>query len=267
MTPTVEKVAKPLIIKVCGMRDPQNIADLIQLPIDYIGFIFYEKSPRYVTSVPDFNAIDGVISNHPVNTPMIKKVGVFVNADMGFVIEKIKQFDLDVVQLHGKETPQYLSELNTSLRGVARNEAKQKNEELKAAYSKLNTSELTSKNSSFIINHSSLVEVWKAFSVDETFDFETTKPYEHIADKFLFDTKTPQHGGSGQKFDWNILTHYAGETPFFLSGGISAADTEGVKKIAHPQLFGLDINSKFEIAPALKDIGLLKTFIDSVRLA
>ena len=266
MESTTEKTSKSLRIKVCGMRDPQNITDLIQLPIDYIGFIFYEKSPRYVTLIPDLTAIvttiDGVISNHPVNTKTIKKVGVFVNADIDFVVDKIKQFDLNVVQLHGKETPQYLHELK-----IKNEELRATNDDLTSSNSELSTNVLKSKNSSFIIHHSSLLEVWKAFCVDETFDFEITKQYENLADKFLFDTKTPQHGGSGQKFDWDILTHYTGETPFFLSGGISAADTEGVKNITHPQLFGLDINSRFEISPALKDIGLLETFIHAVRLA
>ncbi len=259
MKSIVEKTPKPLTIKVCGMRDPQNIADLIQLPIDYIGFIFYEKSPRYVTSIPDVTTFKKLS-----NLKHIKRVGVFVNADIDFVLTKIEQFSLDVVQLHGKETPQYLAELKTSLRGT-----KQKNEELN--HSELNPNKLNPENSSLmnnhlslINNHSSLIEIWKAFSIDEIFDFETTIPYENIADKFLFDTKTPQHGGSGQKFDWHILKKYEGKTPFFLSGGISAADTEGVKNIGHSQLFGLDINSKFEISPALKDVPLLKKFIDSV---
>lgn len=257
MKPTIVKAAKPLKIKVCGMRDPQNIADLVQLPIDYIGFIFYEKSPRYVIHVLDWATFEKL-----PNLKHIKRVGVFVNADIDFVLDKIKKFDLNVVQLHGKEAPQYLTELKTSLRGT-----KQKNEELKAVNLKLTDGALTSDNSSPLILHPSFIEVWKAFSVDETFDFETTTPYKNIADKFLFDTKTPQHGGSGQKFDWQILKNYTGETPFFLSGGISAADTEGVKNIAHPQLFGLDINSKFEILPALKDVPLLEKFICSVRFA
>ncbi len=255
MKPTIKKAARPLKIKVCGMRDPQNIADLVQLPIDYIGFIFYEKSPRYVIHVLDWATFEKL-----PNLKHIKRVGVFVNADIDFILDKIQKFDLNVVQLHGKETPQYLEELKTSLRGT-----KQKNEKLKAKSIQSEGHESTSNYSSFTIHHSPLTEVWKAFSVDETFDFEATTLYENIADKFLFDTKTPQHGGSGQKFDWDILKNYVGKTPFFLSGGISAADTEGVKSIAHPQLFGLDINSRFEISPALKDTGLLEQFIHAVR--
>jgi phosphoribosylanthranilate isomerase len=236
-------------IKICGMRDAQNIRDLMQLPIDYMGFIFYEKSPRFVAAIPDLAAIDGVISNHPAHSSRVRKVGVFVNADMGFVLSKIKKYDLNAVQLHGKETPQYLGEL------------KIKNLELRA-----NDVEKASKDSSLIIHRSSLdVEIWKAFSVDEYFDFNDTKSYEQLADKFLFDTKTPQHGGSGQKFNWDLLKKYKGNTPFFLSGGISEADTEGVKNFQHPQFFGLDLNSKFEISPALKDVPMLNKFIDSVH--
>jgi phosphoribosylanthranilate isomerase len=245
ITRLIKNGRNSLKIKVCGMRDAENIHQLFQLPIDYIGFIFYEKSARYVELIPDLSAIDGVISNHPVNTPHIKKVGVFVNANLDFLLEKVEKFGLNVVQLHGKETPQYIEELRI------------KNSKLRA-----NDVEKVSKDSSFIIHHSSLnIEIWKVFSVDDSFDFKETKRFEGFVDKFLFDTKTPLHGGSGQKFDWNILNNYHGQTPFFLSGGISAADTEGVKNIQHPQFYGVDVNSKFEISPALKDVPMLKQFI------
>jgi phosphoribosylanthranilate isomerase len=220
-------------IKVCGMRDAENISQLIQLPIDYIGFIFYEKSARYVELIPE------IINSEAFNT--IKKVGVFVNAEIDFILKKIKEFNLNVIQLHGKEPLQYLIELRI------------KNLKLRGINSELNT-----------INNSEL-EIWKVFSVDETFDFNETKQYNALADKFLFDTKTPLHGGSGQKFDWEILNQYEGDTPFFLSGGISAADTEGVKNIRHPQFFGLDLNSKFEISPALKDVQMLRKFISVLQ--
>jgi phosphoribosylanthranilate isomerase len=243
----MKKKRNALKIKVCGMRNSDNISNLTQLPINYIGFIFYTKSARYVSVVPE------IINTKAFDT--IKKVGVFVDADIDFVLEKIKKFNLNVVQLHGKEAPQYIEELRiksviardeaTKLRGIG-----------------------ASKDSSFIIHHSSLkLEIWKVFSVDDAFDFDETKPYEQLADKFLFDTKTPLHGGSGQKFDWDILKKYEGRTPFFLSGGISAADTEGVKNIRHPQFYGLDINSKFEISPAVKNVPLLETFISDVLSA
>jgi phosphoribosylanthranilate isomerase len=245
ITKMIKNTHKALKIKVCGMREAQNIKDLVQLSIDYIGFIFYEKSARYVQQIPDLGSDDGFKN--------IKKVGVFVNASIDFVIAKIKEFDLDIVQLHGNETTEYLYELedyclNASFlpyyygtRGFYR---------VPDDYPK-----------------PKWVKIWKVFSVDENFDFQETVHYETYVDKFLFDTKTPQHGGSGQKFNWEILRKYTGMTPFFLSGGISATDIEAIKAIAHPQFYGLDVNSKFEISPALKDVPLLERFISEVRSA
>ena len=227
---------KSLKIKVCGMRDAENIVQLIELPIDYIGFIFYEKSPRYVALMPQLINSD--------KFKKINKVGVFVNADIDFVLDKITKFGLNTIQLHGKETPQYLMDLRIKIK------------------------ELISNKLFPIVNNLELkINIWKAFSIDEQFDFNNTKPYEGIADVFLFDTKTPQHGGSGQKFNWDLLQNYHGKTPFFLSGGISASDTEGVNFITHPKFSGLDLNSKFEISPAFKDVELLKKFINSVHFS
>jgi phosphoribosylanthranilate isomerase len=302
-------------IKVCGMREADNIRDLIQLPIDYIGFIFYDKSARYVSLKPELTG------NKKFQD--IKKVGVFVNAEIDFVLEKVKEFDLKVVQLHGKETPQYVGELNSKICilnpkyleleskiDLIKNDINIDGSKLKVMrqeffINRLKLSTINDKN--LLANKSKLdaikhdlapidsktaiieqklerndarmgmienqlkklnseFEVWKVFSIDDAFDFNETKPYEGFADKFLFDTKTPQHGGSGQKFNWDLLNHYTGNTPFFLSGGISASDTEGVKNIKHPQFWGLDLNSKFEIAPALKDTRLLHKFLFGLGL-
>lgn len=105
----------------------------------------------------------------------------------------------------------------------------------------------------------------KVFSVSDTADIVNTAEYEAVSKYFLFDTKTLQHGGSGVKFDWHILDAYKGQTPFFLSGGISHADAEAIVSIKHPMFYGLDLNSKFEIEPGLKDIDLLKNFIKEIR--
>jgi phosphoribosylanthranilate isomerase len=208
---------KSLKIKVCGMRDVENIKAVSALPVDYMGFIFYEKSPRYVSNFPSLEDLEsfGFKAN---------KVGVFVNADLHFVLSKVLENQLDIAQLHGKETVEYISELK------------------------------------FMMPH---LGIWKAFSVDETFDFNETEAYENIADMFLFDTKSPQHGGAGIKFDWSILTQYQGNTPFLLAGGITENDVEAIKnlKTQIPTLFGLDLNSKFESAPALKDAEKLKRFL------
>ncbi len=203
-----------MIIKVCGMREPENIEAVSKLPIDYLGFIFYEKSPRFVSQ----RVRDAAIGQ--------KKVGVFVNADIDFVLSKVIDNQLDIAQLHGSEPPQYLADLK----------ARKPN-----------------------------LTLWKAFSVDADFDFDQTLQYENLADIFLFDTKTPQHGGAGVKFDWSLLEKYKGKTPFLLAGGITPDDTDVVKSLKIKQLAGLDLNSKFEISPAFKDVEKLRLFIQKIK--
>jgi phosphoribosylanthranilate isomerase len=214
-----KKVKMSLKIKVCGMRDIDNIQAVSALPIDYMGFIFYEKSPRYVSNFPSLQDLESFGFK-------AKKVGVFVNADLHFVVSKVLENQLDIAQLHGKETVEYISELKFMLPDLG---------------------------------------FWKAFPVDENFDFKETEPYKNIADMFLFDTKSPQHGGAGIKFDWSILTKYHGEMPFMLAGGITENDVEAIKnlKSQNPKLFGLDLNSKFEMSPALKDVEKLTKFVAS----
>jgi phosphoribosylanthranilate isomerase len=109
------------------------------------------------------------------------------------------------------------------------------------------------------------LKIIKAFRVEENFNFSKTKPFESVVDYFLFDTKTNLPGGSGKKFNWEILEKYTGETPFFLSGGIGPEDAEEIKKIAHPKLAGVDLNSGFEDEPGLKNIEKLKNFINLLK--
>ena len=206
------------------MRHPSNIEAVSALPIHFMGFIFYEKSPRFITHTHDISACPDDLT----------KVGVFVNAEIDYILHKIDQYDLDAVQLHGSETPQYIADFSREL------------------WLKLK----------LMANID--VEIIKAFSVDNDFDFETTKPYSELVKYFLFDTKSPQHGGAGIKFDWSILEKYDGEVPFLLAGGISENDVEIVKALTINQLYGLDLNSKFEIEPALKDVEKLKTFLEKL---
>lgn len=195
------------------MKYPDNIRDLALLPIDFMGIIFYNKSPRFIGE-------SDVMEIIPAN---IRRVGVFVNAEIHYIVQMTGRYNLDIIQLHGNESPDFCKELNKS------------------------------------------TPVIKAFSIANSSDFEQTKQYEDIVNYFLFDTKTPQYGGSGQKFDWNILNEYKGNTPFFLSGGISIDDIHRIKEIKHPQLYGLDLNSRFETEPGLKDIQLLKQFIKELK--
>lgn len=203
-------------IKVCGMKHPGNMQELNKLPVDFMGMIFYKKSPRYVA---DLNPVD--ICN--LFRGEKERVGVFVNADMDYIIQMADKYSLDLIQLHGNESPDFCRELNKS------------------------------------------IPVIKAFSISGVVDIEQTKQYEGAANYFLFDTKTFQYGGSGKKFDWSILNEYKGNTPFILSGGISVDDAEAIKNIKHSLFFGIDLNSRFEIEPGLKDVELLKQFIIQLK--
>lgn len=198
------------------MKYPQNIKRLTELPIDFIGLIFHKKSPRYVDDLRQVNILNSFSGAK-------KKVGVFVNADMDHIVQMVSKYALDLIQLHGDESPDFCEELNKT------------------------------------------APVIKAFSITENFDFDQTKAYENKCDYFLFDTKTPQYGGSGLKFDWKILNEYSDKTPFFLSGGISWEDAERIKEIQHPRLYAIDINSKFETSPGLKDIELVEQFIKQLN--
>ena len=208
-------------IKVCGMRDMENIQRLIALEPDFIGFIFYDKSKRFVTNFPK------------VEIPLsIKKVGVFVNESIENIANLVTEHQLDYVQLHGEESPEYCKEL-------IENEAINSNESFQLG-------------------------IMKAFSADETFDFSKTKAYTPYCDYFLFDTKGNEYGGNGIKFNWDILQNYKGKTPYLLSGGISKNDvsliTEFFQKKENKMCIGLDVNSGFEIAPGLKNINDIKEF-------
>jgi len=205
----------PLKIKVCGMKYCDNIQEVVQLPIDYLGFIFYEKSSRYVG---DMNLSDCDIPLH------IAKTGVFVNETVERMNACIEKYRLDAVQLHGSEKPDLCREMRKS--GV---------------------------------------QIIKVFSIKGKEDLALCEHYSDVCDYFLFDTKTSKHGGSGVKFDWDILLHYRGKTPFFLSGGIGAEDAEYIRSFAHPACYGVDVNSRFETQLALKNIALLKQFIQTLK--
>lgn len=114
------------------------------------------------------------------------------------------------------------------------------------------------------MNHE--IQIIKVFSVDNTFDFSKTKKYESVCDYFLFDTKGKERGGNGIAFNWELLNKYHGKKLFFLSGGIGPEDgTSEIKKINHPKLYGVDINSRFESEPGLKDVEAVEKFVNEIR--
>lgn len=195
------------------MKYLENIQALSGLDIDYMGFIFYPKSKRYVGE----NLEPSVLKAIPKH---IEKVAVFVNEPIESVIQIADKYNFKTLQLHGHETPEYAMQLK------------------ELGYS-----------------------IVKAFAIDAQFDFKNTIPFQTNCDYFLFDTKSDTFGGTGHAFDWNLLTKYKQQKPFFLSGGISLEHLESVKNISHSELYAFDINSKFETEPALKNIDLIKEFI------
>ena len=215
------KLSNSQIVKVCGMREADNIRKVEALGVDWIGFIFWPKSSRYVSQVP---------SHMPTKC---KRVGVFVDASIGDVMTIAEQYQLDIIQLHGKESPSYITQLVSHL------------------------------NSQLSPVHCQLI---KALNVATADDLEATKPYEGIVDYFLFDTKGKSVGGNGEKFDWSVLQHYQGPTPFLLSGGIGPDDADRVRAFQHTRCIGIDLNSRFELSPALKDVEKLKSFLEKVKM-
>ncbi len=210
--------------KVCGMREPENIQDVLELTPDMLGFIFYEKSKRYVG--PQFR-LDASVLSHPV-----KRVGVFVNHSVDFIFSQVQRYRLDFIQLHGDESAEFCREIKSPILRGARDISPQ-------------------------------VKTIKALAIDPHFDFARLAAYETECDYFLFDTKTPGYGGSGKTFDWHLLKQYSQTLPFFLSGGISLDNISELLTFIHENplnLFALDINSQFEISPGLKDLEKLKKF-------
>lgn len=201
-------------LKVCGMKLPANILELAELRPDYIGFIFYRKSKRYIA---DLSA--ELVSSLPLN---IKRTGVFVDSDLEEVVLSVSAYGLKAVQLHGSESVDYCRELRSLLPAGT--------------------------------------ELIKAFGIDEHFDFQQLEAYPDVTDYFLFDTQTPDHGGSGKVFNWTLLDRYVLDKPYFLSGGIGPESLGELRKIQDPRLYAIDVNSRFELEPGIKDIDKLNDF-------
>jgi len=208
-------------IKVCGITQFKQLQQLEALNIDFAGLIFYKDSPRYMG-----NKITGKqIKDADFD---IKKVGVFVDPGYSELLDAIDEYGLDIVQLHGNETPEMCEELSAE------------------------------------------VEVIKAFRIpgDKAIDIdEMVADYDAVCDYYLFDTAgiKESFGGTGQQFDWGILKKAKIEKPFFLSGGIGVDDAAKVKAFTHPDFFAVDVNSRFELSPGLKDMAAILKFLQALK--
>lgn len=211
------------------MRDADNIRDISALGVDMIGLIFYPPSPRYVQQ---FSSGAGIIPDYAPDmgkTPL--RVGVFVDDMPQNIVTRVYNYKLDYIQLHGNEPRETLENLRATI-----------DPDIKPK-----------------------IKIIKAISVSSAEDIIKYKEYVGAADLFLFDTKCKTVGGSGELFDWQVLQAYDGDVPFLLSGGIGPDDAERIKNFHHPKCIGIDLNSKFEIEPALKDVEKLKQFLVKVK--
>ena len=232
-----------MVIKVCGMRDARNIREVSQLGVDMIGMIFYPKSPRYVEMqsshagiIPDYAKEDIGVSDSSENsskdsskTPA--RVGVFVDDMVQNIVTRVVNYHLDYVQLHGNEPREMCENLRSTL-----------DPDIRPG-----------------------IKIIKAISVSDASDIQNYKEYVGAVDLFLFDTKCKTVGGSGRQFDWQVLEQYDGEVPFLLSGGIGPDDASRLHAFHHPKCIGIDLNSRFEIEPGVKDVEKLKGFLNEIQ--
>ncbi|PIB35606.1 hypothetical protein BFP72_09475 [Reichenbachiella sp. 5M10] len=202
-------------VKVCGIRTQSNLSELKASEVDYVGFIFYRKSKRFFS--------DGDLSQDALHALDKRKVGVFVNEAVDEIRSIAEAYRLDVLQLHGEESPEDCAALKKG--GFA---------------------------------------VWKAFPVYDALPAQLGM-YADCVDAYLFDTKGVDHGGNGVKFDWSVLSQYRGEVPLVLSGGIGPEDVARLRDLNIEQLIAIDVNSRFEIEPGLKDVDLLNKFISETK--
>lgn len=207
-------------IKVCGITQMKQLQQLDGLDIDFAGLVFHKSSPRY--------AGDKLNGKELKNADFdLKKVGVFVDEDYESIMSIVERYGLDMVQLHGKETPGLCDELSGE------------------------------------------VEVIKTFSIGSSIDGldEFIAYYDEVCDYYLFDTKTNDglKGGTGKHFDWKLLNGVQIEKPFYLSGGIGLADAVAVKAFRHPDLYAVDINSRFEKEPGVKDMAQVLQFRQALK--
>jgi phosphoribosylanthranilate isomerase len=208
-------------VKVCGMTQLDQIKKLEELGIDFAGLIFYQKSPRYAGKH---------ISGDQLRKAKLRigKVGVFVNTPYEQMMRTVDEYGLDMVQLHGDETPRACEQI------------------------------------------ANYVTVIKVFRLGENDPISwIIKPYEESCDMLMFDTLGVGYGGTGKKFNWDLLKPAAIDKLFFLSGGIEPGDTEKLISFSNGEvgrkLFSVDINSRFEIQSGIKDLDKIKTFHESLN--
>lgn len=215
-------------LKVCGLAKPDQIQELIAMNIDFLGFIFYEKSPRYVLN--HLNVEDIAQINHQ------GKVGVFVNEKVETIVEIAEKAKLNLIQLHGDEDDHFILTLKKRLSSDIKI--------IKVIRIGNDTAENKEK-------------------IAKTFNDNPATCNLQPINYYLFDTDSKAFGGTGQQFNWNLLNEFEIPLPYFLSGGISEENIKNIEELKQKP-FALDINSKFETAPGDKDVNRIKKFKTSI---
>jgi phosphoribosylanthranilate isomerase len=203
-------------LKVCGITQLEQLEALDALHVDYAGLIFYDQSRRYVINKLEAAAVRSLLLS-------LKKVGVFVNASEHNIMTQIEDFGLDIVQLHGDETPGFCNHISDQV---------------------------------------TVIKAFRITPTNEQNIDWMIRPYEEYCDYYLFDTNSKNaYGGTGQQFDWDILKNNKINKPFFLSGGIGLKDVQKLRSFHHPFFYAVDVNSRVEITEGVKDIAAIKTLI------
>lgn len=207
-------------IKVCGITKIEQLKELEEIGVDFAGLIFYKASPRYVLN----NGLtQEIIKKEKVK---INKVGVFVNESVEDILRTVEDWKLDMVQLHGDESPKFCAQIS---------------------------------------GHVTTIKAFRV-GVENNIAYKLF-PYIEETDLFLFDTLGKKYGGTGEQFDWNLIANGIIQKPFFLSGGIGPEDVDKIKEfcMGEAKLFSLDVNSKFEISPGVKDMVSVKAFVEEIQ--
>ncbi len=206
-------------IKVCGLTTLKQIQQLEALNVAFGGLIFYKESSRYAGDKLADVDLTGLDLD-------LKKVGVFVDDDYEDIMEMVEKHELDMIQLHGNESPELCEELSEDVE---------------------------------------VIKVFNIADDTIDID-KLVAPYDNVCDYYLFDTAVKgSKGGTGKKFDWKKLAKAKIEKPFFLSGGIGPDDAAAIKKFKHPDFFGVDVNSQFEKEPGVKDMALVLKFVHELK--
>jgi phosphoribosylanthranilate isomerase len=206
-------------VKICGMRELENIAAVAALQPEYLGFICWSGSKRFIGETLNAAALDRVSGN-------ALRVGVFVNQDAHEIAGYVQRLGLSVVQLHGDEAPEFCRELRAVF---------------------------------------PVGEIWKSLAVSGSYPADEVALYDTVVDRLLFDTSTPDRGGSGVAFDWSLLKQHRAGVPLVLSGGLSADNVERALAAGIPELSIVDLNSRLESSPGLKDPALVARAITVIR--